>query len=166
MIGDFHIIRNEEMRSWYIELIKSYRLPFKGFLQPIFPEKTPDQLAYLFGVVFLRISEFTGHPVNECYEGYKKLFNIEYSPDKQGNWSLRIRGASEDSTVSLNEFALRVRADAVVDMGINIELPNEVFINELDFERQDKLETLEDYRIFQAKIPRLLFKVRRIGKRT
>jgi len=165
MIGDFYVIRNEEMRSWYIELVKAYRLPFKVLQQPIFPEKTPDQLAYLFGVVFSRISDFTGHSVDEVYEAYKNYFNIEYSPDKLGNWKLRVKGASEDTTVSLNEFALKVRADAVIDMGINIELPNECFINELDFSNQDKIETPEDYQVIQAKIPRLSFKIRRYTRK-
>lgn len=161
MKGDFYIARNKELQAYIIEVIKNYRLPFKVLIQPIFPDKSINQLAYLFGVVCKRISDHTGHTPNEVYQAYKEHFNLDYSPDKIGVWKLRNVGASEFDTVDAEVFAQMIRADAVIEMGINIELPNECFVSELDFKEQDKIEQYMDRseRRLLNKIPKLSFRV-------
>jgi len=166
MEGQHYIVRNKEIRDWVGELVKEHRLPFKVYIQPIFPEKSPNQLAYLFGVVCKRISTYTGHTPQEVYSSYKELFNLEYSPDKNGVWRLRYKGVSDTNTIELEEFAMMIRADAVIDMGINIELPNEVFVNELDYSTHDRIEQQMERsdRVVPSRIPKLSFRVRNYRK--
>lgn len=163
MKGELYIARNEELRRYIIDVIQNSRLPFKIFLQPIYPEKTPNQLAYLFGVVCKRIADFTGHTTDEVYEGYKKRFNLDYAPTKDGkDWAFRYRGGSEFDVIDAEEFAEKIRIDAVIEMGINIELPNEVFVSELDFNEYDKIEEMifRSGNFIQGSVPILEFKIK------
>jgi len=105
-------------------------------LQTIDPKRTINENDYLFGVVYKMIAEHTGQSVLAVHEAYKTLFNIEYSPDKNGSWALRLKSTTTFSTMSIMEYAEKVRADALIDMGINIPLPNECFINELVFKHE------------------------------
>lgn len=132
-------IRNHRELDGLVLYLKQYRLPFKWMVQDIYPGRSLDANAYLWGVVYKRISDFTGHTTKEVHEGYLELFNIEYSPvpnSKTNEWALRVKRTSEMNTVELIDYALMVRADAQLDMGITIELPNEVFINELNFSHE------------------------------
>jgi hypothetical protein len=166
MEGHKYVVRNNEIRNYVIDILKDYRLPFKLYIQPIYPEKSPNQLAYLFGVVCKRISHYTGHTPKEVYEAYKEHFRVEYSPDKNGDWNLRLKGASEFNTIEAEDFALMIRADAVIDMGINIELPNEVFVSELDYAEYDKIteEIGRSQNPIRIKLPKLSFRVRTYQK--
>ena len=149
------------MQNYVVGVVKNYRLPFKFQIQPIFPDKSINQLGYLFGVVCKRIADHTGHTVDEVYQSYKDYFNIEYSEDKLGRWGLHVKGASAFDTVDCEEFAQMIRADAVIEMGLVIELPNEIFVSELDFNEHDKIEEIMDRneRRFLGKIPKVSFKV-------
>ena len=155
------MVRNNEIRDWVIEVIKAHRLPFKMQIQMIFPDKSIPQLAYIFGVVCKRIADDTGHSPTEVYEAYKRNFKIEYSQDPAGNWVLRQKGASDFDTVDCEDFALMIRADAINEMGIVIELPNECFISELDFSEQDKIQEVMDRneRRLVNRVPKLSYKV-------
>ena len=133
MIEHFAIY-NEDMRSELIEKIKKFRLPFVCDLQVKLSGATIDQYSYLFGVVYKRIAEYSGHTVKEVHEGYKALLNVDWKKQKDGKYRLTIRGASEMNVIEIMEYAMKVRADALLELHINIELPNEVFSNELIFD--------------------------------
>ena len=133
MIEHFAIY-NEDMRSELIEKIKKFRLPFVCDLQVKLPGATIDQYSYLFGVVYKRIAEHTGHSVKEVHEGYKTLLNVDWNKQKDGKYRLTMKGASEMNVIEIMEYAMKVRADALLELHINIELPNEVFTNELIFD--------------------------------
>ena len=161
MNPDFYIARNKELQAWIVEIVKNYHLPFKLQIQPIFPDKSINQLGYLFGVVIKRIADYSGHSPKEVYEAYKHNLKIEYSQDPTGNWGLRIKGASDFDTVDCEEFALMIRADAILEMNLVIELPNECFISELDFAEQDKIEeamTRNERRLVH-RVPKLSYRV-------
>ena len=162
MLGEFYIARNNDLRDWIVEIIKVQRLPFKIWIQPIYPQKSPNQLGYLFGVVCKRISDYTGHSPVEVYKHYKEYFNIEYSEAPDGIWELRTRGTSDFCTIELEDFAMMIRADAVLELGLNIELPNEVFVSELDFQKYDKIEEQMERsrKTILGKIPRVSLKIR------
>lgn len=161
-MNELYVARNNEIRDWIIEVIKNQRLPFKILVQPMFPSKTPSQLAYLWGVVYRRIADHTGHTTREVHNGYKDMFNLEYSELPGGSFCLRVKGTSEENTVSLNEYMHKVRADAVIELGINIELPNEVFVNELNYDDYDYFEdeVERDSRVILGQVPKLYFKTR------
>lgn len=130
------VIRSEKGRQEYIEYLKTLRLPFRAMDQIIYPGRTIDENAYLWGVVYQRIAEFTGHSTIEVHNGYKEKFRLEYSPDKNGVWRLRVKSTTEDNIFSIMKYALMVRADAELELGITIEMPNECFVNELKFENE------------------------------
>lgn len=123
------VIRNNKQKDQLIEIIGQMRLPFKFAFQDVYPSKSPDQLAYLFGVVYKAIAEHTGHTILEVHEGYKSLFNMEWG-EEDGLWDFRIKGASRQNTKELAEFTEKVIADATVDMGIVFGQPNEIITNE------------------------------------
>ena len=133
---DLFVIRSKKSLQEFTELIKERRLPLKVMLQTIDPKRTVNENDYLFGVVYKMIAEHTGQSVLEVHEGYKTLFNIEYSPDSKGYWALRLKSTTTFSTMSIMDYTEKVRADALVDLGINIPMPNEVFFNELIFIRE------------------------------
>jgi len=124
------VIRNHRQRDEMIEVIKQMRLPFKFAFQDIYPSKSPDALAYLFGVVYKAISDHTGHSALEVHEGYKSLFNMEWG-EEHGIWEFRVKGASKQNTRELAEFTEKVIADATIDMGLVIGRPNEIIVNDV-----------------------------------
>jgi len=119
------VIRNNRQRDEMMEFVRQIRLPFKFAFQDIYPSKSPDQLAYLFGVVLKIIADHSGHSILEVYEGYKSLFNIQWS-ELGGVWDFRIMGASTHNTRELSEFTEKIVADATIDMGLSIGQPNEI----------------------------------------
>ena len=130
------VIRTNNARDKLIEFLKEAPLPYKIMQQPLGMKRTIDQNAYLWGVVYRRIADYSGQTTEEVHEGYKEKFRLEYSPDKKGIWKLRKRSTTEDSIYESWEYALFVRADAMVEMGLQIELPHENFVNELDFKTE------------------------------
>jgi hypothetical protein len=119
------VIRNNRQRDEMIEAVQLMRLPFKYSFQDIYPAKSPDQLAYLFGVVYKAIAEYTGHSILEVHEAYKVLFNMEWG-EEDWVWDFRIKGISRHNIMQLREFTEKVVADAMVDMGLVIGQPNEI----------------------------------------
>jgi hypothetical protein len=122
------VIRNNRQRDEMIEVIKQMRLPFKFAFQDIYPTKSPDQLAYLFGVVYKEIAEYTGHDIIEIHAAFKSLFNMEYA-EENGIWDFRVKGISRQNTNQLSEFTEKVVAYATVDFRLNIPQPSEVIVN-------------------------------------
>lgn len=131
-----YVIRSIKDRNKLIEYMNHRRLPFKVMFQEIYPKRTLDENAYLFGVVYRAIQDHTGHSLDEIHKAYKLKFNVEYAPDKNGHWALRMKSSTLEDTISIMEFAMKVRADALIEMGINIPLPNECFVNELNFDNE------------------------------
>ena len=112
------------------------RLPFKLAIQPIYPIRTIDQNAYLFGVVYKLIADYTGHTTDEIHEAYKDKFNVDYVIDKKdpNKWVLTRKSSTVLTTIEFSEFTERVRIDAEIELRLTIPLPDEVFSSELKFE--------------------------------
>jgi hypothetical protein len=130
------VIRNNNQKDKVIDWIKDRPLPIKFMFEPVYPTRSVEQNAYLFGVVYKKISEHTGHNLVEVHQGYKEKFLVEYSPDVLEKWQLRIKSTTEFSTISIMEYAMMVRADAEIEYGIQIELPNELFNQALYFSEE------------------------------
>jgi hypothetical protein len=130
---ELFVLRNNKQRESLIDShLKGHRLPFKVLTQEIYPDRSLDQNAYLFGVVYKYIEDYTGMTKREVHDFYKNEFNIEYSPDRYGHWHLRHKSSTEFDTVEMEQFAMMVRAHAMIELGINIPLPNECVIDKLD----------------------------------
>ena len=137
------VIRNLRQRDEYISFVKSNRLPFKWAIQDLYPDRSLELNAYLWGVVYKMIADFTGHTTLEVHEGYLELFNLDYILEKDNTWTVRPRRTSESNTVELQDYILKIRIDALW-MGVIIPLPNEVFINELNFTDEPLVDKKEN----------------------
>jgi len=71
-------IRNNKQRDELVDIIKNYRLPFKGVLQDIYPDRSVDFNAYYWGVLLKILSDELDHTPKELSEFF---FNeIEFRP--------------------------------------------------------------------------------------
>lgn len=127
---DAYAIYSEKEREQFIEQIQGYELPLKAVTQTIYPQRTPGQNAYYWGVVLKRISDFTGVSPARLHKDFKKIFGVSFSADKYGNWKLRLKSTTEYSTVSFEDYCLMIRAFAQTHWNLPIELPNEAIVNE------------------------------------
>ena len=123
-------IRNNRQREALLEQLKGYRLPFKIVVQEIYPARSVDANAYYWGVITKMIAIETGHTAEELHEYYKRMFLVDYAPNKKNEWSLRVKSTTELDQREFMSYALKVRAQAMLDLGIDIPLPNEVIVNE------------------------------------
>jgi hypothetical protein len=122
------IIRSNKQLDELVGHIKQKRLPFKGVLQDIFPHRSLDANAYLWGVLYKHISEYTGHDVLEIHDFYKNLFNLEYDATHGGTFMLRVVGTSEFDSRAMQEFSMKVWADAGHRFGLYLPLPEECLL--------------------------------------
>lgn len=143
---DFYVLRNKKMVDELCERLKERRLPFKVALQDIYPLRSLDANSYLWGIVYSAIADETGHSIDEIHEHYKRLYNLKqqfrYNP-RTKKMQFYIGTAS---TTTLNEkefweYIMRVVSDAELFLRILIPLPNEVFINELNFNFENTHQT-------------------------
>ena len=136
MNRELFIVRNKSELDGFISYLKNIRLPAKLYFEEKRTKRTLCQNSYLWGVVYKRISDYTGHNVDEVHEGYMSLYGYDFRPNKKGEWSFRRISSTEFSSIDLEEWALIVRAHAFLEFGIIIELPNETFNEELDFSNE------------------------------
>ena len=114
-------------------------MPKKVADQDIYPLRTLESNAYLWGIVYQTIADATGHTSLEVHEEYKRKYNLRYDlvyRKKTEIWEWKM-GTGSTTTLDMREiweYIMKVRADAEIELRIIIQMPNEVFINELDFE--------------------------------
>ena len=114
-------------------------MPKKVADQDIYPLRTLESNAYLWGIVYQTIADATGHTALEVHEEYKRKYNLRYDlvyRKKTEIWEWKM-GTGSTTTLDMREiweYIMKVRADAEIELRIIIQMPNEVFINELDFE--------------------------------
>ena len=138
---DFAVIRNNRQRERLIEALGSRRLPFRIAIQDLYPVRSVDFNAYLWGVVYYYISLETGHTQEEVHDACKRRYNFRHDfkySKKTGKWKLVSKVDSSTAMFSREfmEYVMRVRADAEIDLHITIPLPNETFTPQLAFETE------------------------------
>jgi len=136
---DYYVIRNQRQVDELCARLKEMRLPFKVAAQSIYPKRSVASNAYYWGVVLEEISKYTGHSQLECHNEYKVKFNFRYDiildpVSKQYVWSMGVKSTTILDGREFWDYVMKVRADAEVDFGISIPMPNEAFIPELDYE--------------------------------
>lgn len=138
------IIRNQRQNEELRDRLLKRRLPYAIAIKDIYPKRSVDLNAYLWHCVYKPIAKFTGHSIKEVHDGYKHLFNLRYDliyNSKLKTYELK----SEDTTTTLSyqelwDYAMQVRADAELELSLTLELPNEAFIPELNFEFENNNE--------------------------
>lgn len=124
------VIRSVKECDKLLEILKTWRKPFKVFVQDIYPLRTLDQNAYLWGVVYAYIAEYTGYTAIEIHKIYGRMYRLGYFPGKDGNWSLRIKSSTELNTREFSEYTDKVRCHGASFHGIYIPDPSECFTSE------------------------------------
>lgn len=141
---DYFVIRNKQQLSKLIEGLQARRLPFKCVVDDIYPVRSVDFNDYLWGFIYTPIAEETGHTPEEVHEICKRRFNFrhdfEYNRER-GRYELvvGVGSTTEMNTKEIWDYAMKIRAEAEIELHITLHLPNESFVNELDF-KHDKIE--------------------------
>ena len=141
---DLTVIRNKKQLLNFIELLNNRRLPFKIAVEDLYPLRSLDLNAYLWGVVYKYISQETGQSIDSIHDGYKRKFNLRIELVYNQAKGIYEPILETGSTATLNnkefvDYIFAVRADAEIELHICIPNPNESFVPELDFDH-DKIE--------------------------
>jgi len=140
---ELSILRNNKQRDQYIDKLREKNLPLKVACQSIYPGRSVDANDYLWGVVYDIIAEETGQDKESVHEGYKRRFNFKRDfiyNRKKNQYEIVTKTQSTTKMDSLEfwEYIMKVRADAEIEIGQPIPMPNEEFTTELNFEENGK----------------------------
>lgn len=138
---DVLIIINKKQVDELHNQLKERRLPFKIAIQNIYPLRSLDSNAYYWGIVLKYISDATGHTQEECHKAFKKKYNFRYdilynNSKRMWLWKMGTSTTTILDSIEIWEYLMKIRAEAEVEMGIVIPMPNETMINELKFEKE------------------------------
>ena len=138
---EVRIIQNKKQALAFCESIMQGRLPLKVAVQDIYPTRSLESNAYLWGIVYEYISRASGHSPEEVHRAYKKQFNfrhdLRYNDRKRlWVWIMGVATTTSLDTREIWDYIMKVRADAEIELDIVIPLPNECFINELEFKEE------------------------------
>ena len=141
---DFGVVRNKRQVLALCERIMQRRIPFKYALQSIYPIRSIEFNDYLWGFIYTPIAEATGHTPDEVHEECKRRHNFKYDfvyNPHTGKYdiSLGTHSTTQLDTKHCWDYALKIRAEAEIELHLTLALPNESFIPELDFDH-DKIE--------------------------
>ena len=138
-------IHNKKQLEEYIAYLREGRLPKKVADQDIYPLRSLESNAYYWGIVLKHISDATGHTELQCHEEFKKMFLFKYDVkyiinQNRYEWTAGVWSTTKIDNREIWEYIMKIRVFAETELRIVIPLPNECFINELDFEH-DNIET-------------------------
>ena len=128
---NIYVIRNIRQRDKFIDQLKGQRLPFKALVQDMYPVRTLDQNAYLFGVVYKMIADEVGHSVDEIHEYLSLKFRISYYFDSRTKQMVFERtSTTQDNINSFWDYVEQVSAWSWQFLHIQIPHPSEVIIQD------------------------------------
>lgn len=135
---ELQTIINKRQLEDLIGQLRNYRLPFKIALQSIYPIRSVESNDYLWGFIYTPIAEETGQTPEEVHEAYKKKFNFRYdlkynSKENKYVWVSGVGSTALLDTQEIWDYIMKVRADAEIELHLTLQMPNETFINELNF---------------------------------
>jgi hypothetical protein len=141
---DYFVIRNKAQLSKLVELLNQRRLPFKMVLDDIYPPRSVDFNDYLWGFIYNPLAAATGHTPEEIHEICKRRFNFRHDfvyNDNKKRYELVVSAGSttELNTKEMWDYAMKIRAEAEIELHLTLHLPNESFVRELDF-KHDLIE--------------------------
>jgi len=145
---ELFVIRNKKQLQDLKDQLEERRLPFKLFIENIYPIRSLDLNAYYWGIVLKYISDASGHTIEECHDGYKRMFDLKiefiFSTKKQVHEPvLGVGSTSAMNNKIFIEYIFKVRIDGELNHNIVIPNPNECFVPELDY----KHDTIQSKRL-------------------
>jgi hypothetical protein len=118
------LVRNEGEKRRLYNHLKSLTSPYVVITRPQQHIRSMNQNAFLWGVVYREIADFTGYTTKEIHEYYKDIFlpklKIEYEVLFLGNGSI-----SDLSVKMFAEYTEKVMAHAFLELGIIFPEANE-----------------------------------------
>jgi len=101
-------------------IIISLSLPHKN--------RTISENRYYWGVVVEILANFFGYTKHECHDALKHKFLSVPGDIMPGKLPV-VKSTAELSTTEFEEYLDNIRTWALLDLGINIPLPNEVLVD-------------------------------------
>lgn len=143
---DYGVIRSKSELEALFQRLKERRLPFKIATQDIYPIRTIDTNDYLWGFVYTPIAEATGQTPQEVHEAMKLKYNFGYDlyydkKTKSMKWVMAAKSTTRLDWVTVWDYIMKVRAEAEIDLHLTIKMPNEVFVNEVNFQDEQRFQT-------------------------
>jgi hypothetical protein len=143
---DFFVIRNKEKAEELCRQIMQRRLPFKVALQEVYPVRSIESNDYYWGIVVTPVANETGQDPQEVHDAWKIKFNFKYDlrynrKTKKMQWYIGAASTTGLDDREIWEYIMKCRADAELELHLTIMMPNETFINELDFDFERKHKT-------------------------
>lgn len=89
-------------------------------------ERSRFQNRYYFGVVLKIIADYTGHDVEELHEVLKVMFLSTKDVEMSGDIYSIPQSTTKLNTKEFEEYLERIRRWALMDLEVQIPLPNEV----------------------------------------
>ena len=122
-------VRDKERYQRYIETLKDgiYLVSLKRF----FRNRTNSQNAYLWGVIYAILSDYTGYEPEEMHEICLANFSnqiVEIQTPEGIMEMNQVKRSSRMTTMEFNDFIERIKRWASQDLALYIPNPNEVGI--------------------------------------
>jgi len=110
----------------------AWQLAFNGYegqnvtvkISRVKRQRSNNQNAYLWGVVYKILAQYSGHTENELHDVLGEMFLPKKERPVLGH-VVRC-STSELSTVQFEEYLVRLRVFASVELGVVVPLPNEI----------------------------------------
>ena len=143
---DYFVIRNKTQAEDLCRTIMQRRLPFKVALQDVYPIRSIESNDYYWGFVVTPVATETGQDPEEVHDAWKRKFNfkndLRYNPKtKKMQWYTGVASTTGLDEREIWDFIMKCRADAELELHIICMMPNETFINELNFDFERKHQT-------------------------
>lgn len=136
---EYHVIRNKAQLKEFADRLRDKRLPLKIACEPVTQIRSLPLNDYLWGIVYETIAEATGEDKDSVHEAYKLKFRFrgDFKYIKKLDryeYSIGTQSTASAGQFELWEYAMKVRADAEIELHIIVPMPQEVFItDELSF---------------------------------
>lgn len=132
-------VKNEnDLKRVIGEINSKNRFPFVVIIRDVQTIRSINLNAYLW-LIYRYISEHTGHTENELHKEFRKMF----LPKLEEINSTLIKTEADTKTLCTSLFSAfceSIRMFALIELGINIPLPNEALNDELVFKLMYKYD--------------------------
>ena len=96
-------------------------------VQPVPKKRSNNQNAYMWGVVYSTLADWSGQDVNDIHDALCAMFAPPRVVKTKFTGSVVVQGrTSTMSTAEIEEYLTKIRVWALSEHGVNIPLPNEV----------------------------------------
>lgn len=134
---NIQVARNKQQMEEAFEQMRQLGPPLILAYQRVYPKRSISWNDYYWAVVCETIADATGQSAMEVHNGYKQKYGFRW----EMNWNSKkkiFEPKYENSTASMDmklfiDYVMKVRADAEIELGIIIQMPNELFTEQLHF---------------------------------